>query len=131
MKKLQRRFAPTPGRFQAESVAGLLRNDRPICAEYAASAQRQRSEFLAQDFTTDPVDHDVCAVTACDTSHAATQLLDGGINDLIESERLRLLGFRMIGRLEMACFAPKARANCVTALPTDPPIAGASTVLPA
>ena len=25
----------------------------------------------------------------------------------------------------MACFAPKARANCVTALPTDPPIAGA------
>jgi hypothetical protein len=22
----------------------------------------------------------------------------------------------------MACFAPKARANCVTALPTDPPI---------
>jgi hypothetical protein len=99
------------------------------CCE--ASAQRQRSERLAQDFTTDPVDHDVCAVTACDTSHAATQLLDGGINDLIESERLRLLGFRMIGRLEMACFAPKARANCVTALPTDPPIAGASTVLPA
>src|SRR6266478_8203466 len=31
----------------------------------------------------------------------------------------------------MACFAPKARANCVTAFPTDPPIAGASTVLPA
>src|SRR6266536_1995118 len=28
--------------------------------------------------------------------------------------------------LEMACFAPKARANCVTALPTDPPIAGAN-----
>src|SRR6266850_2481592 len=31
----------------------------------------------------------------------------------------------------MACFAPRARASCVTALPTDPPIAGASTVLPA
>src|SRR3954453_19585077 len=31
----------------------------------------------------------------------------------------------------MACFAPKARANCVTALPIDPPIAGARTVLPA
>jgi putative tryptophan/tyrosine transport system substrate-binding protein len=39
MKKLQRRFAPTPGRFQAESVAGLLRNDRPICAEYAAKSR--------------------------------------------------------------------------------------------
>src|SRR4029078_5279843 len=33
--------------------------------------------------------------------------------------------------LEMACFAPKARANCVTALPTDPPIAGASKVFSA
>ena len=32
---------------------------------------------------------------------------------------------------EMACLAPQARANGVTALPTDPPIAGASTVLPA
>src|SRR6267154_2333987 len=32
--------------------------------------------------------------------------------------------------LDMACFAPKARANCVTALPIDPPIAGARTVLP-
>src|SRR6266436_9263883 len=31
----------------------------------------------------------------------------------------------------MACFAPAVRANCVTAFPTDPPIAGASTVLPA
>src|SRR6476646_6203475 len=31
----------------------------------------------------------------------------------------------------MACFAPKARANCVTALPIDPPTAGAKTVLPA
>src|ERR1700688_222796 len=31
----------------------------------------------------------------------------------------------------MACFAPNARANCVTALPIDPPIAGARTVLPA
>jgi hypothetical protein len=31
----------------------------------------------------------------------------------------------------MARFAPKARAICVTALPTDPPTAGASTVLPA
>src|SRR5438477_608465 len=28
----------------------------------------------------------------------------------------------------MACFAPKARANCVTALPIDPPIAGARSV---
>src|SRR6476646_3234205 len=31
----------------------------------------------------------------------------------------------------MACFAPEARAICVTALPTDPPIAGDRTVLPA
>jgi molybdate transport system ATP-binding protein len=63
-----------------------------------ASAQRKRSERLAQDFTTDAVDHNVCAVTACDTTHAVTQLLERDINDLIESERLRLLGFRMIGR---------------------------------
>jgi hypothetical protein len=66
------------------------------CCE--ASVQRKHSERLAQDFTTDPVDHNVCAVTACDTTHAVTQLLERGINDLIESERLRLLGFRMIGR---------------------------------
>src|SRR6266581_1986437 len=66
------------------------------CCE--ASVQRKRSERLAQDCTTDPVDHNVCAVTACDTTHAVTQLLEGGINDLMESERLRLLGFRMIGR---------------------------------
>src|SRR5579871_5753233 len=33
--------------------------------------------------------------------------------------------------LDMACFAPRARANCVTALPIDPPIAAANTVLPA
>jgi hypothetical protein len=55
--------------------------------------------------------------------HAVAQLFDGGINDVIESERLRLLGFRMIGRVEMVCFAPKTRANCVTALPTDTPVA--------
>src|SRR5713226_4432241 len=66
------------------------------CCE--ASAQRKRSERLAQDFTTDSVDDNVCAVTARDTTHAVTQLLEGGINYLIESERLRLLGFRMIGR---------------------------------
>src|SRR5712671_866204 len=63
-----------------------------------ASFQRQRSERLAQDVTTDSVDDNVCAVTARDTTHAVTQLLQGGIDDFIESERLRLLGFRMIGR---------------------------------
>jgi len=37
------------------------------------------------------------------------------------------LSFRMIGRARHGgVFAPKARANCVTALPIDPPIAGAS-----
>ena len=34
----------------------------------------------------------------CDTAHAVTESLDRGVNDLIESKRLRLLGFRMIGR---------------------------------
>jgi hypothetical protein len=38
----------------------------------------------------DPVDHNVC------TTHAVTQFLRRGINDFIESERLRLFGFRMI-----------------------------------
>src|SRR5580704_4532862 len=61
-----------------------------------APFQRQRSEHLAQDFTTDSVDDDVGAVTARDTAHAVSQLLQGGVDDLIESERLRLLGFRMI-----------------------------------
>src|SRR6266852_495541 len=40
------------------------------CCE--ASVQRERSERLAQNFTTDPVDHNVCAITACDTAHAVT-----------------------------------------------------------
>ena len=43
------------------------------CCE--ASAQRKRSERLAEDFTTDPVDDNVCAVTACDTTYAVTQFL--------------------------------------------------------
>ena len=47
----------------------------------------------------------------------------------LKSKRLRLLGFRMIAVLDMAYSSPKASAICVTALPTDPPIAGASTVL--
>src|SRR5437899_8166341 len=68
----------------------------PQCCE--ASTEGKRSERLAQDFTTDAVDDNVCAVTARDTTHAVTQLLQGGIDDFIESERLRLLGFRMIGR---------------------------------
>src|SRR6202035_2247424 len=68
----------------------------PQCRE--ASSQSERSERLAQDFTTDSVDDNVCAVTARDTTHAVSQLLQGGIDHFLESERLRLLGFRMIGR---------------------------------
>src|SRR5207302_10812973 len=68
----------------------------PQCCE--TSFQRKRSERLAQDFTTDSVDDNVCAVTARDATHAVTQLLQRGIDDFIESERLRLLGFRLIGR---------------------------------
>src|SRR5882757_4186546 len=67
----------------------------PQCCE--ASFQRKRSERLAQDFAADSVDDNVCAVTARDTTHAVPQLLQRGIDDFIESERLRLLGFRMIG----------------------------------
>ncbi len=37
MKKLQRRFAPTHLPQSADQVAGLLRNTRPISAEYAAT----------------------------------------------------------------------------------------------
>src|SRR5437867_7468494 len=65
---------------------------------YDASSQRKRSERRAQDFTADSVDDDVRAVAARDTTHAVTQLLQGCIDDFIESERLGLLGFRMIGR---------------------------------
>src|SRR5712671_7464880 len=61
-----------------------------------ASSQRKRSERLAQDFTTDPVDDNVCAVTAGDTTHAVPQFFQRRIDD-IESERLRLLCLRMIG----------------------------------
>src|ERR1700682_5565872 len=64
----------------------------PQCCE--AASQRKRSERLAQDFTSDSVDDDVCAVAARDTTHAVSQLLQGGVDDFIESERLRLLGFR-------------------------------------
>src|SRR5713226_9617444 len=63
----------------------------PQCGE--ASSHCKRSERVAQDFTADPVDDNVCAVTVCDTTHAVTQLLPGGINDLIESECLRQHGF--------------------------------------
>src|ERR1700733_11094853 len=48
-----------------------------------ASSQRERSERLAQDFTADPVDHNICAVAVSDTTHAVTQLLQGGVDDLV------------------------------------------------
>src|SRR5205823_340724 len=43
-------------------------------------------------------------VTARDTTHAVTQLLQGGVDDFIESERLRLFCFRMIGRARHGVF---------------------------
>src|SRR5580704_1780520 len=48
-----------------------------------ASSQRERLERLAQDFTTNPVDDNVCAVTARDAAHAVSQPLQGSIDDLI------------------------------------------------
>src|SRR5437899_12255447 len=69
-----------------------------------ASFQRKRSERLAQDFTTNSVDDNVCAVTARDTTHAVSQLLQGGIDDFIKSECLRLLGFRTLGRARHGVF---------------------------
>src|SRR6266852_5082802 len=62
----------------------------PQCCE--ASFQPKRSERLTQDLTSDSVDDNVCAVTARDTTHTVTQLLQGAIDDFIESERLRPLG---------------------------------------
>src|SRR5207237_816538 len=58
-----------------------------------ASAQSKRSERLAQDFTPDRVDHNVCAVTACDATHAVTQFLEGGIDYIIESKIYQLQPF--------------------------------------
>src|SRR5882672_6098579 len=55
-----------------------------------ASVHRKRSERVAQDLTADPVNHNIRAVTACNSTHAVTQLLKRSIDDLIESERLRL-----------------------------------------
>src|SRR5882724_3159924 len=82
---------------QVCDVNGCLAACRiPQCCE--ASAHCKRTERVAQDFATDPVDDNVCAVTVRDTTHAFTQLLPRGINDLVESERPRLLGFRMTGR---------------------------------
>ena len=78
------------GTMRSVDVNGLTATQ---CCE--ASSQRER---FAQDFTSDSVDDNVCAVTARDTTHAVSQLLQGGIDDFIETERLRLLGFRMIGR---------------------------------
>src|SRR5207244_11767725 len=43
----------------------------PQCCE--ASARRKRSERLAQDFTADPVNDNVSAVTVRDTTHAVPQ----------------------------------------------------------
>jgi len=102
-------------------------------AEYPSVVRRPpgASVASASPKTSPPVDHNVCAVAARNAAHAIAQLLDGGINDLVKSEHLRLPGFRRTGRVDIACLAPWARASCVTALPTDPPIAGASTVLPA
>src|SRR5207245_4658011 len=78
-----------------------------------ASSKRERSERPAQDVTTDSVDDDVCAVTVRDTTHAVPQLFQRRIDDFMESERLRLLGFCVIGRARHGMFgAQGARQLC-------------------
>ncbi|HXO30828.1 MAG TPA: hypothetical protein VN901_00595 [Candidatus Acidoferrales bacterium] len=52
---------------------GLTACGIPQC--YEASSQRERFDRLAQDFTTDPVDDNICTVTIGDTTYAVTQLL--------------------------------------------------------
>src|ERR1700733_3109745 len=72
------------------------------CCE--ASSWRERFECLAQEFTSDAVDDDICAIAVRDTTDAISQLLQRGIDDLIESERLRLLGFRRVSRARYGVF---------------------------
>src|SRR5207237_4764521 len=71
-------------------------------AEYPSVVTRpsdaSASIALTQDVTTDSVDDDVRVVATRDTTHAVSQFFQRRIDDLIESERLRLLCFRMIGR---------------------------------
>src|SRR5260370_40858267 len=73
-----------------------------------ASSQREGFERFAQDFTTDAVDDNICAVAVSDTTHAVTQLLQGGVDDFIESKRLRLLGFCMVGRARYGVFCSQS-----------------------
>src|SRR6476646_10606037 len=75
-----------------------------ISEGYDASFRRKGSERLAQDIATDSVDDDVSAVTARDTTHAVPQLLQGGIDDFIESKRLRLFGLAVISSARNGVF---------------------------
>src|SRR5580704_2304251 len=53
------------------------------CCE--ASPPGERFECVAQDFTTDPVDDNIRAVAVRDTTYAVAELLQRGIDDLVES----------------------------------------------
>src|ERR1700733_700422 len=87
-----------------------------------ASSQRERLERLAQDFTADPIDHNICAVAVGDTTYPVTQLLQRSIDDLIESEGLRLFGFRVVGRARYRVFCFQSASQLchrVTDRPSD------------
>src|ERR1700730_10389768 len=70
---------------------------RRITEGRETSLRCKRSQRLAQDVACDAVNHDVCATTACDTSHPVAQLLAGEVNDLVESERRCLSRLVMVG----------------------------------
>ncbi len=92
-------------------ISGLTACGIPQC--YEASSWRKRFDCFAQHLTTDPVDDDVYAIAACNTPYSVSQLFHGGIDDLIESECLRLVCFRMIGRARYGVFCSQsARQLC-------------------
>src|SRR5260370_20150572 len=63
-----------------------------------ASPNRECAESLAQDFSTDCVDHDVGTVAFCDPTNAIAELLLGKVDHFVEAEIACLLRLRVIGR---------------------------------
>jgi len=62
-------------------------------------------------------------------TNALSEFVCGEIDYLIKAQGSGVFSLDMARSVDIACLAPRALANCVTALPTEPPMAGAD-VLP-
>ena len=90
----------------------------------------KRGKRLTGQRTADAVDDNVRAAVSRDASDPISESLCREIDDIAKTKGPCTLGLGRVGRRGNRLSRAFARANWVTAFPTEPPIAGARTVLP-